>query len=138
MGMKTQNKNHVSGCPVAFGLDVFGDRWSFLIIREIMLRGKKTYGEFLELEEGIATNILASRLKSLEADGVVTKTRDPENRRSFIYDLTDKGIDLASIIIEIILWSGRHDNRPIAKQDVLDKIKSDRDGFEKRIRQGSL
>lgn len=136
--MKNQTKNHSSGCPVAFGLDAFGDRWSFLIIREIMLRGKKTYGEFLELEEGIATNILASRLKSLEADQVITKARDPENRRSFIYSLTPKGIDLAPIIIEIMLWSGRHDNSPIAKQDVLDLVKKDRHAFEEKIRDRSL
>lgn len=132
--MKIQNKNHGSGCPIAFGLDVFGDKWSFLIIREIMLRGKKTYGEFLELEEGIATNILASRLKSLEINEVITKTRDPENRRSFIYNLTPKGLDLAPIIIEIILWSGRHDNSSAAKQDVLDQIKKDRTVFEEKIR----
>ncbi len=95
-----------------------------------MLRGKRTYSEFLEADEGIATNILVARLKHLEAEGIVRKSRDPENRRAFIYALTQKGRDLAPILIEIIIWSGLHDNRPFALRNVLEEIKADRDGFE--------
>ncbi len=134
--MRSENKMRQSGCPIAFGLDTFGDRWSLLVIREMMLKGKKTFGEFLEIDEGIATNVLSDRLRHLEAEGIITKTRSPENRRSFTYALTGKGRDLASIIVEIILWGGKHDQRPQALQATLDKIKADREGFEEEIRSG--
>jgi len=134
--MRTESKKRTTGCPVAFGLDTFGDRWTLLIIREIMLRGKKTYSQFLEMDEAIATNILVDRLKHLESEGIVTKTRDPENRRSFVYALTRKGRDLAPIVIEIILWSGKYDHRPFAMRKMLDKIQSDRQGLEQALLTG--
>lgn len=132
--MKTENNKRESGCPVAFGLDTFGDRWSLLIIREIMLRGKRSYSEFLEADEGIASNILIARLKHLEAEGIVEKSRDPENRRAFIYELTKKGRDLAPILLEIVIWSGMHDTRPFALKTVLNEIEQDREGFEASLR----
>ena len=134
--MKAENKKRETGCPIAFGLDTFGDRWSLLIIREIMLRGKKTYSEFLEADEGIASNILIARLKHLEAEGIVEKSRDPNNRRAFLYELTRKGRDLAPIMLEIIIWSGLHDDRPYALRTVLKKIKKDRKGFEASLMAG--
>ncbi|MEP3274954.1 MAG: helix-turn-helix domain-containing protein [Stappiaceae bacterium] len=134
--MNTENKKRESGCPVAFGLDTFGDRWSLLIIREIMLKGKRTYSEFLEADEGIASNILVARLKHLEAEGILNKSRDPDNRRAFIYALTKKGRDLAPILLEIIIWSGLHDERPVALRGVLEKIQNDREGFEASLRKG--
>lgn len=136
--MKPETQKRTSGCPIAFGLDTFGDRWSLLVIREIMLRGKRTYSEFLQAEEGIATNILIDRLKQLEGDGIVVKTRDPENRRSFLYALTPKGRDLTPILLEIVIWSGAHDNRPNAMNDVLKKIQRDREGFEAELRTGKI
>lgn len=134
--MKQENEKRTSGCPIAFGLDTFGDRWSLLIIREIMLLGKRTYSEFLQADEGIATNILIDRLKHLESEGIVEKTRDPENRRSFLYTMTQKGRDLAPIILEIVIWSGSHDDRSNAMRDVLEKIQHDRKGFEAELRTG--
>ncbi len=134
--MRNENKMRQSGCPIAFGLDTFGDRWSLLVIRELMLKGKKTYGEFLEIDEGIATNVLSDRLRHLEAEGIITKARDPENRRSYIYSLTDKGRDLTPIIVEMILWSGKHDQREQALRAALDSIKADRTGFEHKLRSG--
>jgi DNA-binding HxlR family transcriptional regulator len=133
--MRQENKKRETGCPIAFGLDTFGDRWSLLIIREIMLRGKRTYSEFLEADEGIATNILIARLKHLEAEGIVSKSRDPDNRRAFIYELTQKGRDLAPILIEIIIWSGLHDHRPYALRNVLKEIKEDRESFEAALKE---
>ena len=132
--MRHENKKRQTGCPIAFGLDTFGDRWSLLIIREVMLRGKKTYSEFMEAEEGIASNILIDRLKHLEAEGILDKSRDPDNRRSFIYALTKKGRDLAPIILEIIIWSGAHDDRPFAMRGVLEQINKDRESFEADLR----
>ncbi len=132
--MTKKTKIRQTGCPVAFGLDIFGDRWTLLVIREIMLRGKRTYSEFMEMEEEIATNILIDRLKSLEAEGLVDKTRDPENRRSFLYSLTKKGRDLAPVLLEIIIWSGEHDKRTFAMTGVLEEIEADREGFEQGLR----
>lgn len=132
--MRNADKKRETGCPVAFGLDTFGDRWSLLVIREMMLRGKKTYGDFLQADEGISTNILADRLKHLEAEGIIEKSQDPENRRSFVYSLTAKGLDLAPIVLEIIRWGGQHDQRPVASKDVYDRVRKDREGFEREIR----
>jgi len=80
--MTKESKKRDTGCPVTYGLDTFGDRWSLLIIREMMILGKRTYSEFLEADEGIASNILIARLKHLEAEGIVEKSRDPDNRRA--------------------------------------------------------
>ena len=99
-----------------------------------MLKGKKTYGDFLRIEEGIATNTLADRLKHLEAEAILTKSRDLDSRRSFIYELTQKGRDLAPIIIEIINWSGKYDTSDTARRDTVDKIKADPMGFEAGLR----
>ncbi len=128
--MRKETQKRTSGCPITFGLDTFGDRWSLLIIREIMLKGNKTYSDFLASDEGIATNILIDRLKHLEAEAIITKNRDPDNRRSFIYALTEKGLALMPIILEIVIWSGAFDDRDVALHDVLKKIKADRKAFE--------
>ncbi|MGC1504025.1 MAG: helix-turn-helix domain-containing protein [Sulfitobacter sp.] len=134
--MKPKTKKRTSGCPVSFGLDVFGDKWTLLIIRDIMLGGKRTYSEFLQADEGIASNILICRLKQLENDAIVEKSRDPNNRRSFVYQLTQKGRDLAPIILEIVTWSAAHDDRPNAQREAFDKILLDRNGFEAELRKG--
>lgn len=132
--MSKKNKLLLSGCPVAFGLNIFGDRWSLLIIREMMLNGKSTNSQFQSIEEGIATNILADRLRHLEEEGIVTKERDPDNRRSFIYTLTQKGRELAPVVAEIILWSGENDERPFAKRQTFLKVKKDREAFIEEIK----
>ncbi|MEP3048396.1 MAG: helix-turn-helix domain-containing protein [Roseibium sp.] len=125
-----------SGCPIAYGLSIFGDQWSLLVIRDMAIKGVQTYGELLEGWEGISTNILAQRLKHLEENGIITKRRDPDNWRSFVYELTVKGRELAPVIAEIILWSGRHNTAPHAMTDTLKKIQADRGQFEDRIRNG--
>ena len=132
--MSTNPKLRDSGCPVAFALDLVGDRWSLLVIRDMLIGGRSRYREFLEAGEGISTNILADRLRSLEAAGLILRRRDPENGRSVIYALTERGRDLAPVLIEMIRWSGRHDARPIARRDVLARIEADRDGFEAALR----
>jgi DNA-binding HxlR family transcriptional regulator len=131
---KSPGKSHASTCPVAFALDLFGDRWSLLVVRDLMLRGDKTYGELLDGGEGIATNILADRLKSLEAAGIVTARPDPESRRRKIYSLTDKGLDLAPVVIEIVRWSGTHDKRPDARKALARRIAGDAKGVLADIR----
>ena len=100
-----------SHCPVNYGLEAFGDRWALLILRDIIFRGKRTYGEFLKSEEGFATNILASRLDDLVEKRILTRDGDESDGRKGIYSLTDKGLDLIPVIFEIILWSSKHDSR---------------------------
>lgn len=110
--MKTTCKKDLrSHCSVNYGVEIFGDRWSLLIVRDIVLAGKKTYGEFLKSEEGIATNILASRLAFLEEQGILSRAPSPVDRRKDFYTLTEKGLELIPIVLNIILWSAKHDTK---------------------------
>ena len=103
--MKIKKRSH---CPISSALDIVGDKWSLLVIRDIMLSGKNNYNEFLKSEEGIATNILADRLLMLEETGILFKEKYPENKAKILYGLTDKGIDLLPVLLEIILWSDKY------------------------------
>lgn len=123
-----------SFCPVSFALDNFGDKWSLLIIRDLMFRGKETYGEFLDSGDGIATNVLADRLKRLESEGILQKSRDLNNRRRVIYNLTDKGLDLAPILLEMIRWGGKYDPDTAAPKELLQRLEDDPDGVIAEIR----
>src|ERR1700684_4072632 len=87
-----------SGCPLNASVEILGDRWSLLIIRDMMLRGLRSYTQFLDSYEHIATNILAHRLKKLEAYGIIATHQDPLDGRKLIHTLTQKGIDLAPIL----------------------------------------
>ncbi len=100
---------HRSGCPVSISLERFGDRWSLLIIRDLMVRGFRTFKQFQESGEGIATNILADRLKRLEAAGIVTTEEEETDARRVNYRLTKKGIDLAPVLLELLIWGARHE-----------------------------
>jgi len=107
--MNTTCKEFRSHCAVNYGVEIFGDRWSLLIIRDIVFGGKKTYGEFLKSKEGIATNVLASRLAFLEEQGILSKAPSPDDKRKDFYTLTEKGLDLIPIVLNIVLWSAQHD-----------------------------
>lgn len=98
-----------SGCPVSISLERFGDRWSLLIIRDLMVRGFRTFKEFQQSGEGIATNILADRLKKLEAVGIITAKAEETDGRRVNYRLTEKGIDLAPVLLELLIWGARHE-----------------------------
>jgi DNA-binding HxlR family transcriptional regulator len=107
-------------------VEMLGDRWSLLIIRDMMLRGARTYKEFLECYEGIATNILADRLRKLVAHGIITTEADPSDGRKLLYLLTPKGIDLAPVLTEMVLWAAAHEdtgNQPLIRQIRADKQK---------------
>jgi DNA-binding HxlR family transcriptional regulator len=107
-----------SGCPVSISLEVFGDRWSLLIVRDMMVRGLRTFKDFLESGEGIATNVLSDRLRRLEAARIVTAEREEADGRRVNYRLTEKGIDLAPVLLELLLWGARHE-RTAAPCDVM-------------------
>lgn len=97
-----------SDCPLNYGLEIFGDKWTLLIIRDLMFFGKRYYTEFLESAEGISTNILADRLTMLEQQKIITKKKSREHKQKLIYSLTEKGIDLLPVIIAIGMWSDQY------------------------------
>jgi DNA-binding HxlR family transcriptional regulator len=94
-----------SNCAIGQGLDLLGDRWSLLIIRDLMFTGRNEYGQMLASGEGIATNVLSDRLVRLQASGIVNKTPHPDHGKKFVYTLTERGKALAPVLIEFALWS---------------------------------
>jgi DNA-binding HxlR family transcriptional regulator len=98
-----------SGCPVSISLERFGDRWSLLIIRDLMVRGFRTFKEFQESGERIATNVLADRLRNLGAAGIIAAEAEETDGRKVNYRLTEKGIDLAPVLLELLIWAARHE-----------------------------
>jgi DNA-binding HxlR family transcriptional regulator len=123
---KKPSSDRRSGCPLNASVEMLGDRWSLLIIRDMMLLGRRTFKEFLGSYEGIATNILADRLRRLEAYGIIATEPDPSDGRKLIYTLTEKGIDLAPVLTEMVLWAGRHEkteNRALIRLMQKDKTK---------------
>ena len=115
-----------SDCPISYALDLIGDKWTLLIIRDMLFKQKRRYGQFAESDEKISTNILADRLARLEVEGLVTKVADPENGRQVVYSLTPKALDLAPMLIEMILWSAKYDPHSAADRAFIRKAKSDR------------
>ena len=108
--MATRNSSDQrSGCPVSISLDVLGDRWSLLIVRDVMVRGLRTFRQFQRAGEGIATNILSDRLRKLEDAGILTTEPSEEDGRSTYYRLTPKGIALAPVLLELLIWAGNHE-----------------------------
>jgi DNA-binding HxlR family transcriptional regulator len=101
---------HRSACPVSVSLDIFGDRWSLLIIRDMMVRGYRTFREFQHDGDGIATNILTDRLQKLKIAGILTHEAVPDDGRSSYYRLTRKGIALAPVLLELLIWAARHED----------------------------
>jgi DNA-binding HxlR family transcriptional regulator len=111
---------------------MLGDRWSLLIIRDMMLRGFRAYKEFLQCYEGIATNILADRLHRLVAYGILTSELDPSDGRRLIYSLTAKGIDLAPVLTEMVLWAAAHENT--GNQALIRQMKANKRKFLAAVR----
>jgi DNA-binding HxlR family transcriptional regulator len=124
-----------SDCPINFALETFGDPWSLLIIRDIVYFGKKTYGEFLASEERIATNVLASRLALLEHKGILVKRVCDEDRRKEEYALTEAGLDLIPVLVELANWSAEHDPQTAAPPSWIALMKAEREQMIQRIRQ---
>jgi DNA-binding HxlR family transcriptional regulator len=106
---RQRQTKHRSGCPVSISLEMLGDRWSLLIIRDLMVRGYRTFKEFEEAGEGIATNILADRLQKLQASGIVTSEDQRSDGRRKNYRLTEKGIDLAPVLLDLLIWGAHHE-----------------------------
>ncbi len=118
-------KEFRSGCPIASSLDIVGDKWSLLIIRDMLIKHKKTFKEISDSNERIAPSILSARLKLLESYKLIIKRKLPENKKENIYLLTKKGISLAPIIIEFTLW-GDTNMREFNEIDIIDGLKADK------------
>lgn len=124
---------HRSDCPIAYSLDYLGDKWVLLILRDLIFTNKTSYGDFLASDEKIATNILADRLKLLEANGFVASTVSPEKKNRFIYRLTEKGIDLIPVIVELMIWGAKYDSNDV--KDIVKELETDKEGTIRQLRE---
>jgi DNA-binding HxlR family transcriptional regulator len=133
---KNSIPNRRSGCPLNASVEMLGDRWSLLILRDMMLRGFRSFKEFLTSYEGIATNILADRLKKLIAHGIITTQEDPSDGRKLIYVLTAKGLDLAPVLTEMVLWAAKHEETE--NPALVRQMKKGKEQFIETVRQRYL
>jgi DNA-binding HxlR family transcriptional regulator len=120
------SKDLRSQCPIALTLDVIGDKWTLLILRDLIIRGKRRYQDFLNSKEKISTNLLAERLVRLENLQIIAKSNDPTNKKQFIYSPTQKGIDLLPILFDFMKWGIKHASEtdltiPFVKQLMADE-----------------
>lgn len=121
-----------SACPLNASVEMLGDRWSLLILRDMMLRGFRSFKQFLASPEGIATNILADRLRRLESHGIICSRPDPSDGRKLFYLLTEKGLDLAPVLTEMVLWAAAHE--PTGNQALVRLMQKDKSAFLAEIR----
>jgi DNA-binding HxlR family transcriptional regulator len=133
MAQKKPGPKRRSGCPLNASVEMLGDRWTLLIVRDMMLLGFRSYKQFLECYEGIATNILADRLRKLVAYGIIAAEPDPTDGRKLIYLLTPKGIDLAPVLTEMVLWAAAHEKTE--NQALVRQMRADKQKFLAGVRQ---
>ena len=122
-----------SGCPLNASVEMLGDRWSLLILRDMMLRGYHTFKELQQSDEKIASNILADRLRRLESYGIIATERDTSDGRKVLYALTSKGIDLAPVLAEMVLWAARHEET--GNQMLVREMRADKEKLIATVRQ---
>lgn len=123
-------------CPFTSALDVLGDKWILVIVKQMLIEGKETFKDFTESEEAIATNILSAKLKFLEEVGLIIKTQRPDNKKTNLYLLTEKGLSLISILVELATWSDKNlrDIHPtIVNGEVMALLRADKVAFAKEI-----
>jgi len=127
--MTKNSKDLRSNCPINFAVETFGDKWTLLVIRDLMFKGKRHYSDFLASDEKISTNILADRLQKLDDNGVVTKSADPDNASKFIYSLTEKGLALLPAMVEMTAWSANYDSLTNTPSEFLNTYNKDKDAL---------
>ncbi|MEL6694939.1 MAG: helix-turn-helix domain-containing protein [Bacteroidota bacterium] len=123
-----------SDCPVSYAMDLFGDKWSLLIIRDIVFYDKQFFKEFRSSKEKIASNILSDRIKKLESAGILVSEIYEKQRSQKVYSLTQKGIDLVPVLVEIMIWSAKYDNELAITPEFLEAMEHDREGLISRIK----
>ncbi len=122
-----------SDCPLSIALEVFGDRWTLLILRDLILKGLSSFKQFEQSGEGIASNILADRLKRLQTQGIVSCTRSSSDARALVYRPTNKGLELLPVLFEMVLWAARHE-RTAAPPALLKRMREDRETLLAELR----
>jgi DNA-binding HxlR family transcriptional regulator len=121
-----------SDCPVSFGLDIFGDKWTLLIVRDILFYKRVRFSDFAP-QERIATNILTDRLQRLETVGVIEKHRDQALKNQYIYSVTQKGQDLLPVLIEMTLWGFEYDEYTPASKAYVARLKTEKQKLAKEM-----
>jgi len=130
------NQEFRCNCPFTSALDILGDKWMLVIVKQMLIEGKETFKDFTESEESIATNILSSKLKLLEEVGIIIKTKRPDNKKTNLYLLTDKGLALTPTLVELATWSDSHlrDIHPtIVNGESIELLRKDKVAFAKVI-----
>ncbi len=123
-------------CPFTSALDILGDRWILVIVKQMLIEGKETFKDFTESEEAIATNILSAKLKLLEEVGIVLKTKRSDNKKSNLYLLTDKGLALTPVLVELAFWSDKNlrDIHPtILNGEAMELLRHDKVAFASEL-----
>ena len=130
MKVKNNKNNFRSDCPISSALDLFGDKWSLLIIRDLVYFGERTFKDFANAAERISTARLSDRLCKLESLELITKSKHPTNKKVYLYNLTEKGMDLFPVIAEYVRWSNKYLNDHIAEpaKVVAQNLERDREG----------
>jgi DNA-binding HxlR family transcriptional regulator len=124
-----------SKCPISGALEVFGDRWTLLVLRDMVFYDRRYFQDFLESPEGIATKVLADRLARLEEQGLVEKRPDPADRRRSVYSLTEQGLGVIPVLLELRVWGSVHDPSTWIGSEYVAEFTSDRDGMIRRYRE---
>ena len=127
--MTKNSKDLRSNCPINFAVETFGDKWTLLVIRDLMFKGKRHYSDFLASDEKISTNILADRLQKLDDNGVITKSTDPDNASKFIYSLTVKGQALLPAMVEMTAWSAQYDSLTNTPSEFMHSYNKNKDAL---------
>ena len=127
--MSKSSRSEKSNCPISYSLDLFGDRWTLLVLRDLILWGKTRFAEFQNSDEKIASNILSDRLRRLEERGIVGIEKDPSDARQKIYTATEKGLSLTPVLLEIAAWGASHDPNTGAPEDFAADFYADRDAW---------
>lgn len=116
-----------SNCPISFALEIFGDRWTLLVLRDLLLRSRSRFRELLACEEGIATNVLTDRLKRLEQKGLIRKEQDTDDARQFVYRPTPLAVSVVPMLIEMTIWGARNSGDVKVDRELLRRFDTDRD-----------
>ncbi len=132
--MKQTLPRRRSDCPITYALDFVGDKWTLVVLRDLIIVGKRYFQQFLDSDEGIASNILASRLKLLERSGLATRAAGPAQGRRVIYAPTAKALDLLPAMLELVRWSAKYDAKTAAPPALVRRIASDRDAFVAEVK----
>ncbi|MBL4844642.1 MAG: helix-turn-helix transcriptional regulator [Planctomycetes bacterium] len=122
-------KKRRSGCPISFALELFGDRWTLLVVRDLVFMGKRRFSEFSASSEGVATNVLSDRLRRLVEAGVIESLGDPDDGRRVLYHLTPAGVALIPTLVELANWGALHDPDTAAPAEFVRRFARDRAGL---------